>query len=299
MALSLDQRIGIFQGRLVPSTNGRLQCSPGSRWPEEFVIAGALGMAYIELLGERTPDPQNPIWSSGGRRAMRQAAMDAGLMFVSLCIEEPLDTSLVDAGAAEALAARLAGVVAELPITVVVLPMFEASDLGVVPWTPVTKSIRVLAAALRPYGTLIALELSLTAADSRRFLEAIASPWVGVCYDLGNATAAGFNPSAEIPLLGPWLWHVHAKDKDARGANVRFGTGRVDFAAAFAALAQVGYDGGITIEATRGEDPVTTAAEHRSFLLEIGACARVLGGWGAYHAAPAKGTSRFRGGPRE
>ena len=65
------------------------------------------------------------------------------------------------------------------------------------------------------------------------------------------------------------MWHVHAKDKDDQGANVRFGTGRVDFPGAFHALSDLGYAGPVTIEATRGDDPVATAAEHRAFLIAL------------------------------
>jgi sugar phosphate isomerase/epimerase len=61
--------------------------------------------------------------------------------------------------------------------------------------------------------------------------------------------------------------HVHAKDKSRDGENVRFGTGIADLAGVLATLAGDGYDGLITMEATRGDDPVTTATEHRDFLL--------------------------------
>jgi sugar phosphate isomerase/epimerase len=60
--------------------------------------------------------------------------------------------------------------------------------------------------------------------------------------------------------------HVHAKDKSADGENVRFGTGTVPFARVLEALADVAFDGLITMEATRGDDPVVTATEHRGLL---------------------------------
>ena len=268
-ARPLEDRVGIFQGRLVPSANGQLQCSPGPRWREEFTTAGALGLAHIELLAERVPDPSNPIWTPEGRDAIRAAAADAGLTLVSLCTEEPLAVPISDGGRAEHLATRLAGVASELGLGVVVIPMADASDLADLPWEAAGRSIRALAERLHHVGTDLVLELSLSAADSLRFLGVVGSPHVGLCYDVGNATAAGFDPPTEIPSLGPYVWHVHAKDKDDQGANVRFGTGRVDFPGAFHALSDLGYAGPVTIEATRGDDPVATAAEHRAFLIAL------------------------------
>jgi sugar phosphate isomerase/epimerase len=263
----LAPRVGIFQGRLVPSTNGELQCSPGSRWRDEFATAGTLGLAHIELLADRVPDPANPIWTAEGRAAIRTAASDAGLALVSLCTEEPLDTTIADGATALDLAVRLAPVATELSLAVVVVPMAEASELADGGWEPAAGSIRVLAERLHP--TVVALELTLSAADSLAFLDLVAAPGVGLCYDVGNATAAGLDPTVEIPSLGAHVRHVHAKDKDVHGVNVRFGSGRVDFPGAFRALDDLGYAGAVTMEATRGEDPVVTAAEHRAFLVAL------------------------------
>jgi len=265
----LARRVGIFQGRLVTSVTGELQCSPGDRWAEEFRLAGTLGLSHVELLGERVPDPANPIWSSEGRARMAAVADEAGIELVSLCSEEPLEVPLADGSFSAALAARLEPVARELHLGVIVLPMYEASDCAALPWAPVADGVRRLAEAVQPHGTRVALELALTATDSLRFLEQVGGTNVGLCYDVGNATAMGCEPAREIPVLGTAVGHVHAKDKDADGANVRFGTGRVDFAAAFSALRVVGYSGAVTIEATRGDDPVVTAAEHRAFLLAL------------------------------
>ena len=52
-------------------------------------------------------------------------------------------------------------------------------------------------------------------------------------------------------------------------SNVRFGTGVVPFGPALAALRAIGFDGLVTMEATRGDDPVITAEEHRAWLLAL------------------------------
>jgi len=234
-----------------------------------MTIAGAIGMAHVELLAERVADPANPIWSRAGRAEILEVAAGAGVGVVSLCIEEPLDVALTGAAVGAELGARLVPVVSELSIGLVVLPMAEASDVAAVDRDAVIDALRAFALAVHEGGARVVLELTLPAAECLRFLDDLASPHVGLCYDVGNATAAGLDPAAELAVLGATVWHVHAKDKDRDGVNVRFGTGAVDFAAAFTALAGIGYGDRVTIEATRGEDPVATAIEHRAFLLAL------------------------------
>jgi sugar phosphate isomerase/epimerase len=263
----LEHRLGVMQGRLVPSSTGELQCSPGERWPDEFVIAADLGLAHVELLAERVVEDSNPIWSTAGRREICAIVAATGVDAPSLCMNEPLSTVLEGADAGTMLAARLVPVVCESPVRIVVLPLDEASGLDVLDWTQAAQGVRAVAGLLQERGARVALELNVSAADSMRFLDLVAFDTVGLCYDVGNATGLGYSAPGELRLLGSRVVHVHAKDKDATGSNVRYGTGVVPFGPVLAALREIEFDGLVTMEATRGDDPVITAAEHRAWLL--------------------------------
>lgn len=261
--------VGIFQGRLVPSATGELQCHPGDRWAEELALAGAIGFDHVELLMARRRTTADPVWTAAGRVALREAAGAAGVALVSACCEEVLDRPLDAPGVADELAVALAPVAADLGLRIVVLPLFEASAPSGGPPDGLAAGIATVARALAASGTALVLEVPLPADGSRALLDAVGEPGVRLCYDLGNATAAGLDPAVEIRALGSLVGHVHAKDKDATGTNVEFGTGRVDFVDAADALAAIGYADLVTIEATRGDDPVATATRHRAFLLDL------------------------------
>lgn len=264
---SLAQRIGIMQGRLVPSHTGELDCSPGERWPDEFAIAADIGLSHIELVAERHPDEANPIWSAAGRQRVKAVAESSRVGVRSMCVNEPLNARFDQDGYATSLARRLTPVIVDTGLTVVVIPLLETSDLTGLDWARAARSVRLIAAAWRPLGARPVLELGVSADESLRFVSAVADPEVGLCYDLGNATAHGLDVPAELRTLGAHVRHVHAKDKDDAGQNVRFGTGRVRFVEALAELNAAGYGGLFTMEATRGDDPMATAAQHRAFLL--------------------------------
>jgi len=265
--VTLEDRIGIMQGRLIHAATGELDCSPGKRWRDEFQAAAALRLNHIELVADRVPDPHNPLWSAEGRQEIAAVAETTGVKVASLCLNEVL-AAPIDAISAD-LVKRLRPVVRDLPIRIVVVPLLEASDLRSVDRSSAIRSILRLVECLLDADGRVVVELGASAADSLRFLETISSPHVGLCYDIGNAAALGFDPTEELRRLGSVVWHLHAKDKNASMDNVRFGTGMVPFADVFEELANQGFDGLVTMEATRGDDPFTTASEHRDFLLSM------------------------------
>ena len=80
--------------------------------------------------------------------------------------------------------------------------------------------MRALAGVLREAGITVALEVNVPAETSMQFLDLVDVETVGLCYDVGNATALGFSAATELRVLGSRVVHVHAKDKDGAGVNV-------------------------------------------------------------------------------
>jgi len=271
----LEQRIGIMQGRLVRAATGELECSPGARWRDEFRVAAALRLNHIELVADRLLDSSNPMWSADGRHEIVTVAESTGVEVASLCLNEVL-SSPIDELSAD-FVKRLGPVLRDLPIRVFVVPLLEASDVNSVDRLSAVRSILLLADELLDDECRLVVELGLSATDSLRFLDTIGSARVGVCYDVGNATAFGFDPAHELRILGSAVWHLHAKDKNASKENVQFGTGQVPFAEVFEELSRQGFDGLVTMEATRGDDPCMTASQHRDFLLSMQYQNRVAG----------------------
>lgn len=84
-----------------------------------------------------------------------------------------------------------------------------------------------------------------------RFLDEIGSPWVGSCFDTGNALWYGF-PEHWIPILGPRIKRIHLKDNRAVLMGALTPTpllaGDVSWPAVRDALAATGFDGWLIAE---------------------------------------------------
>ena len=91
----------------------------------------------------------------------------------------------------------------------------------------------------------------LSALETKRFVEEIDSPYVGVYFDVGNIIYIGY-PEQWIEILGKHIKKIHFCDYRADqcgiGAFVDLFAGDVDFKAVMAALKSIGYDDYVTLE---------------------------------------------------
>jgi sugar phosphate isomerase/epimerase len=103
---------------------------------------------------------------------------------------------------------------------------------------------------LKPHGGC-----SATAADMLRAIEKVDRPNFRLWYDAGNIIHyTGLDPVTELKKLGDLVAGFSAKDCRERGGDVmlRFGDGRVDFKAVFAALAESKFAGPMMVECCDG-----------------------------------------------
>ena len=91
----------------------------------------------------------------------------------------------------------------------------------------------------------------LSPLETARFLDEIASPWVGMYLDVGNVVYIGY-PEQWVELLGKHIKKLHMSDyrfdQAGIGAFVDLFAGDVDFPAVAKAIADIGYDDYITLE---------------------------------------------------
>jgi L-ribulose-5-phosphate 3-epimerase len=97
----------------------------------------------------------------------------------------------------------------------------------------------------------------------------VTHPLFGLTIDIGHLHCLGETPIAEhLRRWRDWLWNVHIEDM-RRGVHdhLMFGEGEIDFAEVMAALAEIGYAGGVHVELSRhSHDAVETARRALAFL---------------------------------
>jgi len=99
---------------------------------------------------------------------------------------------------------------------------------------------------------------------------------VGVNFDPANMILYDKgDPVAALRTLAPWLRQCHLKDATRTktpgtwGAEVRLGTGEVDWKAFFATLGDVGFTGDLCIEREAGDQRVADIRAAREYVLSL------------------------------
>jgi sugar phosphate isomerase/epimerase len=98
-------------------------------------------------------------------------------------------------------------------------------------------------------NVLLPQEIAYSAADLIELIDAVDRENVRALFDCGHAHRAGYESSAFVFEIAPYLCHVHVNDNDGScDLHQQLGTGTIDFASMFDALEASNYTGAVVVE---------------------------------------------------
>jgi len=102
-------------------------------------------------------------------------------------------------------------------------------------------------------------------------IKQVDAPNFGVNLDLGHSHLAGESPAHVTRMFGEGIFHIHIEDiKDRKHYHLIPGEGQIDFEDISLALAQIHYEGFITVELyTFPENPEQAAQKAFDYLVKI------------------------------
>jgi sugar phosphate isomerase/epimerase len=254
-----------MQGRLAEAPNNDdLDWFPAQSWEEEFDLAKEIGFGSIELVFDRGCISSNPLRTKVGRDKLRKEFFEHGLIPYSCCLNFIIDSSIKNSDVF-AMCEESLGFLKEVGINVAILPLFNKSDFKA---SDIKNELTKLATVAERHNIKILIESNESASNILKFLNCIASPNVGVVYDIGNASVCGHDVKEELFLLREKLVHIHIKDKTRSGNNVLLGSGIVNFSKVFRSISEIKYQGMFTLETYKGENSLISAKRNLEFLQE-------------------------------
>lgn len=270
-------QIAIMQGRLLPPSEGRIQCFPRERWRDEFALASAAGLAAIEWIYDLHGADVNPIATDDGLAMVRTLSTQSGVLVRSLCADYFMDRPLLRADPREIeerteTLVWLLGRCAILGAGRVVLPFVDASRID--SDAELDHVVRVLGRVppvLEESGVELHLETSLSPSRFADLLARLPHAMLKVNYDSGNSASLGYDPIDEFAAYGTRVGSVHIKDRVNGGGTVPLGSGDTNFGALFSCLGEVGYEGDFVLQVARGTtgDEVAWARRNREYVLAL------------------------------
>jgi hexulose-6-phosphate isomerase len=115
----------------------------------------------------------------------------------------------------------------------------------------------------------ISLETDLPPLEFQELLEIIDLDHVQANYDIGNSASLGFDPKEELEAYGLKILNVHVKDRKLGSTTVPLGSGNANINYVFQKLKEIGYIGGLTMQAARGENDIETAKEQLQYVRNL------------------------------
>ena len=269
--MGLTNEIGIMQGRLSPRIDGKIQAYPASTWQKEFEIAQEIGYAAIEWIVEK-PVETNALMTDSGKAEIKKIIASTGVRIDYVCadifMQQPLVrmTKETKSQNKEYLRAILKNA-KEVGAIGVEIPFVDNSSIK--SENEKLEFIDVMQDAFKLAKDLdlkLSLETDLPPIEFRELLESIDLDHVQANYDIGNSASLGFDPREELEAYGLKILNVHVKDRKLGSTTVPLGTGNANINFVLQKLQEIGYRGGLTMQAARGGNDVETAKEQLKYV---------------------------------
>lgn len=253
-----ELKLGIYEKALPPFPD----------WGSRLALAEKLGFQFVEMSIDETDERLGRLsWNREERRAFMLSVADSPLSVPSICFSGhrrfPLGSR--DPAIREKAASMLRDAITLAADTGIRTIQLAGYDVYYEPADADTwkRFVEGLSAGLRlaaRENVMLSMEIMDTKLMSSivRFLnlkKILDSPWFTVYPDLGNLSAWGNDVQEELKLGSGQIAAVHLKDTLAVAGDfpgqfrdVPFGSGCVDFAAAFRTLGEIGYSGPFLLE---------------------------------------------------
>jgi hexulose-6-phosphate isomerase len=269
--MGLTNEIGIMQGRLSPRIDGKIQAYPANTWQKEFEIAQEIGYAAIEWIVEK-PIETNALMTDSGKAEIKKVIALTGVSIDYVCadifMQQPLVrmTEETKSQNNEYLVTILKNA-KEVGAIGVEIPFVDNSSIK--NEKEKQEFIDVMQDAFKLAKDMdlkISLETDLPPIDFKVLLENIDLDYVQANYDIGNSASLGFDPKEELEAYGLKILNVHVKDRKLGSTTVPLGTGNANINYVIQKLQEIGYSGGLTMQAARGENDIETAKEQLKYV---------------------------------
>lgn len=264
--------IGIMQGRILPDVLDKLQVFPSRSWLQEFTAAKQLGFDYVELLYDRDECYVNPLVNASGLDEVSDIIKQNDLRIYSICADYFTKVNFLEDSISMTWSklVKLLDIAVILKAKFVIVPFFDRNASGDISYLKhfLEKSKDYVRDACDS-SVKVCIETSFSAKEMLGAIEETDSD-TKICYDLGNATAFGYDVRGEIVTLGDCIALVHIKDRMKNGgSNMPLGQGDVDFESSFKAIKEINYKGNFTLETAIGQEPGKMAKKHFEFASKL------------------------------
>ncbi len=266
-------KLGIMQGRFTDKGGFYPQQFPWNNWQKEFETAKEAKIEYIEWMFNYDNFFQNPLWHKDGKEEIIRCQSETGISVISVCANYFMVNGLFKEDFLDndsySILETLMKNIREIGAKILVLPIFEKNLPTHLDPQKIVKQLKNIEILAENQKVRIALESDWDANLYNQLLSELNSDYIGICYDLGNASGNRKNILKELTLLEGKIIEVHIKDKPINGNTVMLGQGDVDFKACINQFRQMAFTGPFILESYYGEHAVLDTLHNINYVRRL------------------------------
>jgi L-ribulose-5-phosphate 3-epimerase len=213
--------------------------------PQSFAVAKQIGLDGVQVsLG--TAADNMKLRQPEVQQQFKEAAKAAGVEIASLAIGELNGVPYKSDPRTEPWVSDSVEVLVALGVKVNLLAFFGQGDLvgDDAGKEEVIRRLKQVAPKAEKAGVVLGLESWMSAEDTMRIMDKVASPAVKMYYDVCNSTDRGYDINKEIRWLGKKnICEFHLKEN-----GTLLGQGKVNLEQVRGAIEDIGYEGWLQIE---------------------------------------------------
>lgn len=220
---------------------------------EALALAAGIGFEGVEVsLGRKPVENKLPLDDAELQQRYLAEARRLNIALAGTCLDILHVNYLKSDPLGQKWVAEGIPITRKLSARVMLLPFFGKGALTTQQEMDyVGDVLRELAPEAEKAGVILGLENTCSARDNVRILERTRSQAVGVYYDVGNSTNAGYDILEEMRWLGrERICQIHLKDRGY------LGEGAINFPAVMRTIADIGYAGFANLETSSPSNSV-------------------------------------------
>lgn len=247
----------LVQGRALPQSD-TMQSFPYN-WEEEIPLIKQIGFSGIEWIYDKKSQNYNPITTKQGQEKIKEITTKYNVKLENIVLDWFMEYPLLsnDILSIDKKCEKLELLIqqsVDAGFKRIIFPILEKNSIR----TKIDKFEKIMkekiVKLLDEFNIEFHLETDLPAEKEYQLKENINHDKIFICYDMGNSTSFGYDPTDTIEKLKNYIGSVHIKDRMLNGCSVPLGEGNVEFLEVFKKLSEINFNGQYAFQIFRNKD---------------------------------------------
>jgi len=253
--MKILNNLGFMQGRLSPTSKGKIQFFPEENWEKEFHLANKIGLKNMEWTLDYKNLFINPIFTNEGIKKIKYLSKKYKIKIKTLtgdCFMQKPFWKYKNSKKYIEDFKKIIKACSNLKIKYIIFPLVDKSSIKTnKEEIKIILKFKKLNKFLKKNNIKILFESDYTPKNLKKFIKKFNKENFGINYDSGNSASLNYDVNEEFNQYGKYIKNIHIKDRVLNGKTIRLGKGNADFNNIFNCIRKIKYKKLLVLQTAR------------------------------------------------